>query len=106
MELKDKIKDLAEKYYSKVIEIRRYIHQNPELSFCEVKTSAYVESHLKNLGITYQKGIAKTGIVALIQGKNPSKRVIALRADMDALPIEEKTEIPFKSKNIQFYFIL
>jgi len=99
MELKNKIKDLTEKYYSKVIEIRRYIHQNPELSFCEVQTSAYVESQLKNLGITYQKGIAKTGVVALIEGKKPSKRVIALRADMDALPVEEKTNFSYKSTN-------
>lgn len=86
----DKIKASAEKYFAKTIEIRRHIHRNPELSFEEFKTSAYIAAVLDTLGIHYKTGIVKTGIVALIEGRNPDKRVIMLRADMDALPIQEK----------------
>jgi amidohydrolase len=103
-ELKQKIKKLAEKYSKEIIQIRRYIHQNPELSGEEYKTSDYIASKLKEYGIQYKQGIAKTGIVGLIKGieqrtTNNEQRVVALRADMDALQIEEKNNVQYKSKN-------
>ncbi|MCF8367244.1 MAG: amidohydrolase [Bacteroidales bacterium] len=98
-DLKNKIIELAGKYYTDVISWRRHIHANPELSMQEYQTSAYVAERLDEFGIPYQKGVAKTGIVALIKGKNPEKKTIALRADMDALPIIEANEVDYKSKN-------
>ncbi|MGC9374388.1 MAG: M20 metallopeptidase family protein [Bacteroidales bacterium] len=99
MHIEQKIKKLSKKYFSQVVDIRRHLHQNPELSFQEFKTSAYIASLLKKWEIEFVSGIAKTGIVATIKGKNPERKTIALRADMDALPIEEKNDIPYKSKN-------
>lgn len=81
------------------IGFRHHIHANPELSFQEENTSAFIASRLRAWGISFQSGLAGTGIVALIEGKNPSSRVIALRADMDALPIQEMNEVPYKSTN-------
>ncbi|MFT3824483.1 MAG: amidohydrolase [Chitinophagaceae bacterium] len=80
----------------KVIEWRRYLHQHPELSNREYKTAEYVAAHLKSLGLEVQTGIAKTGIVAILRGEKPGP-VVALRADMDALPVQERVDIPFKS---------
>jgi amidohydrolase len=99
MELKDKVYELTEKFFPETIEIRRHIHQNPELSFEEYSTSAFICSKLKEWGIEYKNNFVKTGIVAYIRGKNPDKKLIALRADMDALPIKEDNELPYKSKN-------
>lgn len=93
------IKASAEIHFAKILEIRRHIHQNPELSFEEVKTSAYIASVLDTLKIPYTKGIVKTGIIALIKGKNPDKKVIMLRADMDALPITEQNKTEYVSNN-------
>ena len=98
-DLKTQISAKAEQYFSEVQAIRHHIHANPELSFHEVKTSAYVSEKLKAIGITNQKIIAGTGIVALIEGKNPTSRCIALRADMDALPILEANDVPYRSQN-------
>ena len=95
----NKIKNLASKHSEEVIAIRRHLHQNPELSFEEIKTSAFVCSILDKYEIKYKKGFVKTGIIALIEGKNPEKKTILLRADLDALPIEEKNDIPYKSQN-------
>ena len=81
---------------SKVIAWRHHIHQNPELSNREFKTAAYVEKHLRSLGIEVQTGIAYTGVVGIIKGKHPGK-VVALRADMDALPVTEVNNLPYKS---------
>jgi hippurate hydrolase len=81
------------------IGFRHHIHANPELSFQEENTSAFIASRLRAWGISFQSGLAGTGIVALIEGKNPSSRVIALRADMDALPIQEMNDVPYKSTN-------
>ena len=78
---------------------REHLHAHPELSFQEVNTSAFVASNLEELGIPYQHGIVGTGVVALIKGRNPEKRCIALRADLDALPIHESNDVPYKSKN-------
>ncbi|WP_215225354.1 M20 metallopeptidase family protein [Echinicola shivajiensis] len=97
--LKDKVKALAGEYLEQITINRRYIHANPELSFEEYKTSAFVASQLEEMGITNIEKKANTGLVALIEGKNPSKKIIALRADMDALPIVEQNDVPYKSTN-------
>ncbi len=96
--LKEKIKQLAKKYSDEFIQIRRHLHQYPELSYKEFETSKFIQQKLKDIGIDL-KVLATTGVVALIKGKNPEKKVIALRADMDALPITEKNEVAYRSKN-------
>ncbi len=83
------IKDLASRHLPDVVAIRRHLHRNPELSFQEHETMAYIAAQLDLLGIPYTSGIAGTGIVALIEGLDPESKVTALRADMDALPIKE-----------------
>lgn len=97
--LKDKIRLLATTYFPDVVSIRRYLHENPELSYEEVETGRYVARKLTEYGIPHVHGVADNGVVGLIEGKNPSKKTIALRADMDALPILEKNDVPYKSKN-------
>ncbi len=92
-----KIKELAKKYAPEFIEIRRHIHANPELSYQEFETSKFVQQKLTEFGIPFEIK-ATTGVVGLIKGKNPKNRIIALRADMDALPIKEENEVPYKSK--------
>ena len=96
--LKEKISVLAKSIHADVIANRRHIHTHPELSFQEYKTSAFIKSKLDELGIEYHS-MADTGIVALIKGEKPSDAVVALRADMDALPITETNEVPYKSVN-------
>lgn len=100
MTMINKIKTLTNQYFNEVVSIRRYLHQHPELSFEEFNTSKYVCSILDKYNISYKKDIVKTGIVAIIEGKNPSKKTILLRADLDALPIEEKNNVEYKSQNI------
>lgn len=95
----DKIKKLAEEIQADVIANRRHLHANPELSFEEYKTSAFVKAELDKLGIPYQD-IAGTGVVGILKGSKASDKVIALRADMDALPITEANEVDYKSKNV------
>lgn len=80
----------------KVIEWRRQIHQNPELSNREFKTAEKIAAHLRSLGIEVQTGVAHTGVVGILRGKKKGK-VVALRADMDALPVPERNDLPFKS---------
>lgn len=92
------IKALAKKYAPEFIEIRRHLHANPELSYQEFETSKFVQTKLKEFGIPFETK-ATTGVVGLIKGKNPGSRTIALRADMDALPITEENAVPYKSKN-------
>lgn len=87
---------------SKIIEWRRHLHQYPELSNREYKTAAYVAAHLKSLGLEVKTGIAKTGVVAILKGGKPGP-VMALRADMDALPLTERANIPFASKETALY---
>ncbi len=99
MAIEQKIKKLAKKYFKQVVDIRRYLHQYPELSFKEYETSKYIISLLNDWGIQFKSGIAENGVVAIIEGENPEKRAIALRADIDALPVEEKNQVPYKSKN-------
>ncbi len=91
--------DLTHHYYNEIITIRRYFHQHPELSFHEIKTSEYIIRQLEEMGISFQKGIAGTGILARIEGQNPSSKTIALRADMDALPVQENKNIPYCSQH-------
>lgn len=97
MELKDKVKQLAKAYAADTIAMRRHIHAHPELSYQEYETAAYVAAQLRNLGLAPAEGVAETGVTALIEGRNPESKTIALRADMDALPITEANEVPYKS---------
>lgn len=96
--LKQKIKELASKYAPELREIRHHLHANPELSYKEFETSEFVQEQLRALNIPFEIK-ATTGVVGILKGKNPDKRVIALRADMDALPIVEENDVPYKSKN-------
>lgn len=100
MEVALKIKAQAAKIADELIAIRRHLHSNPELSFQEYNTVAYVKAQLEQMGITQIKSLAQTGLEVLVEGKNPTKKVIALRADMDALPIVEANDVPYKSKNV------
>ncbi|MEM7551699.1 MAG: M20 family metallopeptidase [Bacteroidota bacterium] len=97
--LKGKIKELAKENFEHTVSIRRHLHQHPELSYQEYETAKYVSEQLKEIGLTPKEGVAETGLTALIKGKNPDSKTIALRADMDALPITEANDVPYKSKN-------
>ena len=97
--IKESIQQLANKYASEFIDIRHHLHANPELSYKEFETAAFVQQKLKDWGIPFEVK-ATTGVVGLIQGKNPSSRVTALRADMDALPITEENDVDYRSKNM------
>ena len=95
--LQSKVDEMAKSIEPKVIEWRRHFHQYPELSNREFKTSAKVAEHLRSLGIEVQTEVAKTGVVGLLKGAKPGP-VVALRADMDALPVTERNSLPFASK--------
>ena len=99
MALISKIKQLSSAYLDEIIEIRRKIHENPELSFEEFKTGKYIQQKLTEYQIPFKSGYVKTGISAIIEGKNPKSKTIALRADIDALPILEKNKVEYCSKN-------
>ena len=92
-----KIERLSENVENSVVKWRRHIHQNPELSNREFMTAKYVSDHLKSLGLEVQENIAHTGVVAILEGGHPGG-VVALRADMDALPVTERVDLPFASK--------
>lgn len=94
----DKIKNLANQHFEQIRSIRHHLHQNPELSFQEHQTASFIEQQLSEFGIKDVKRICDTGITFIIFGQHPGKN-IALRADIDALPIHEKNEVPYKSKN-------
>ncbi len=91
-----KIKALAHNYSDEFISVRRHIHANPELSYQEFETSAFIQQKLTSWGIPFTV-MATTGVVGIIEGKNPSSKSTALRADMDALPITEANEVDYKS---------
>ncbi|MGQ0833649.1 MAG: amidohydrolase [Gammaproteobacteria bacterium] len=97
-----RVESLSRAVQPQVIEWRRDIHQHPELSNREVRTARLVAEHLKRIGLEPQTGIAKTGVVALLKGGRPGP-TIALRADMDALPVTEKTDVPFRSRETATY---
>ncbi len=97
--LRDVIQGLAKKYHGQVVEMRRHLHMHPELSFKEEQTSKYVQATLKRLGIPFTSEWAGHGVVAILECQKPDQDVIALRADLDALPIMEKNEVPYKSQN-------
>lgn len=92
-----RLDSLIEKYLENIIEIRRDIHANPEIGMEEVRTSALVKSELESLGFEVQDKVGKMGVVGLLRGKEPGKTIL-LRADMDCLPMDELTDLPFKSK--------
>lgn len=96
--LAQKIKALARQYADEFIEVRRHLHAHPELSYQEFETSKFVQSKLAAFGIPFEIK-AETGILGIIKGKNPDSRVMALRADMDALPILEENDVPYASQN-------
>ena len=97
--LQEKIKILVRKSHQEVIANRRHLHANPELSFQEFKTSSFIQQKLNDMGVFFQTGIVDTGVVGIIEGKNPSARCIALRGDIDALPILEKNNVDYCSIN-------
>jgi amidohydrolase len=97
--LKEKVLSLAKEIFSGVVAYRRHFHANPELSMLEFETAAFIAERLKEWNIPFRSGVATTGIVASIAGKDPGSDLIALRADMDALPIAETGQADYKSKN-------
>ncbi|MEQ8365026.1 MAG: M20 family metallopeptidase [Cyclobacteriaceae bacterium] len=98
-EIIEKIKNLSNKFFPKIQEIRHHLHAHPELSFEEVNTANFIESELHKLGFTETQRVANTGISFIIKGNGKSDKVIALRADIDALPITEANEVSYKSTN-------
>jgi amidohydrolase len=99
--LKNNVLQLSKKYHNKITDIRRHIHARPELSFKEVETGQFIASKLAEWGIEHQHGWAENGVVGIIHGQargdNNAENVVALRADIDALPIQEANEVPYKS---------
>lgn len=93
-----KIKDIAENLAPRLIEIRRHIHAHPELSGQEYQTAAYVAGVLSSCGLQVQETIGKTGVMGDLAGKTPNQNVLAIRTDMDALPIQERTSLEFASR--------
>lgn len=99
MELKNIILQHAERLQGEITEIRRHLHRHPELSFQEEKTSAFIRQMLDQWGIEYKYPFVDTGILAILRGKDEDGKVVALRTDMDALPISEENEVDFRSEN-------
>jgi len=99
MSFKDKILELVEKHHGEVIRLREWLHQHPETAFQEFETAEFIVNFLEKQGIEHTKGIAKTGVVGLIKGHLEGDAVLAIRADMDALEIEESNNVPYKSLN-------
>ncbi len=93
-----RIKDIAIKLAPRLVEIRRHIHSHPELSGQEYQTAAFVAGVLSSNGIHVQEAVGKTGVVGEVQGTNSDRRLLAIRADMDALPIQERTSLDYTSK--------
>ncbi|EQB35130.1 amidohydrolase [Virgibacillus sp. CM-4] len=93
----DQIHQSIDKLYSEMVEIRRYLHQYPEISFHETKTAAFIAGHYKKLGIPYETKVGGNGVIATLKGGKPGK-TIALRADFDALPIQDEKDVPYRSK--------
>jgi len=96
--LKEKIQQLSASYSDYFVNVRHHLHAHPELSYQEFETSVFIQQKLQEFGIPF-KVMAETGVIGEIRGKDPASRVIALRADIDALPIEEANDVPYKSRN-------
>ncbi|WP_186430860.1 M20 family metallopeptidase [Clostridium sp. BSD9I1] len=96
--MNEQVEKLIDKYIDEIIEVRRDIHENPELGMNEYRTAKLVAEKLKDIGLDVKESVGDTGVVGLLTGKEDGKTIL-LRADMDALPIEELTDLPFKSKN-------
>ncbi len=96
--LQEKIKSLSKKYADELIQVRHHLHQFPELSYQEFETSKFIQQKLTELGIEFEV-LATTGVTGMIKGENPEKKVIALRADIDALPITEQNQVKYRSRN-------
>ncbi|MGG1661167.1 M20 family metallopeptidase [Brevibacillus sp. NRS-1366] len=92
----EKLYELLDQAYSEMVDVRRYLHQHPELSFEEVETPKYIEKYHEKLGHEVRTGVGGRGVVATLRGGKPGQTV-ALRADFDALPIQEETDVPYKS---------
>lgn len=99
MSLLQQIKQAASQHQTQVLNWRRHLHRNPELSFQEHNTQQFIIEQLKQIGIADITTCAQTGVIALIKGNNPDKKTIALRGDIDALPIQEQNDVPYKSAN-------
>lgn len=97
--LKEKVKALAKSYLTEVVAIRRHLHMHPEMSFKEYNTATYVKEQLQTMGIPFDEGVAGTGLVGYIIGAEADSKTIALRADLDALPIQETNDVAYKSTN-------
>ena len=96
--LSSAIKTLAKQYHAEFVQVRNHLHAHPELSYQEFETCKFIQAKLQELDIPYTV-IATTGVVGIIEGKNPSSRIIAIRGDMDALPIAEENDVAYKSLN-------
>ncbi len=97
--MKERIEKLAAGFHAEIVAIRRRLHSHPELSFQEVETGKFIARTLSEWGVRHETGWGGNGVVALIEGKTPERKVIALRADIDALPILEAGDAPYKSQN-------
>ena len=95
--IRDMIQELARSKSADIVAVRRYLHQHPELSFHEEHTSQYIQEYLTRIGVRFTTGWAGHGVVGMIEGRHPDRGVVALRADMDALPIQEENDVPYKS---------
>ena len=93
--MKDILFQKVEDYYDEMIEIRRHLHMNPELSFEEVQTPAYIANYLRNLDIDVREGVGGRGVVGTLNKDKPGP-TLAIRADFDALPIQDEKEVPYK----------
>ena len=96
--MKEKILELSDLFFDEIVSIRRYMHMHPELSFQEFRTAKLVSDSLKKFGLEVDENIGKTGVVGILKGARPGK-TIAFRADMDALPIQETSDLSYKSVN-------
>src|SRR5690349_3773984 len=99
MSLLTYIREQSHSIVGDVIAMRRHLHAHPELSYQEHETAKFVASKLRSFGLQPTEGVAGTGVVVLIEGRNPSSKTVALRADMDALPIQEINKSDYRSKN-------
>ena len=97
MTLAERLRLLSDEHHEEWVTLRRHLHANPELSFEEHETMAFVSEQLHKWGIAHETHVTGTGIVAHVHGVNPSQRLVALRADIDALPIQESNDVPYAS---------